>query len=253
MSLPVAILAGGLATRMRPLTERIPKALIEVAGQPFAAHQLELLKRHGFDRVVFCVGYLGEMVQEALGDGGRWGMQVSYVSDGDKLLGTGGALRKALPLLGEAFLVLYGDAYLDCDYRGIETAFLKSGKLGLMTVFRNANTWGQSNVFFQNRQIIRYDKHHPTPEMQHIDYGVEALKAEVFEKYLPGTVLDLSTVLKDLVRRGELAAVEVTQRFYEVGSPDGLRETHDYLKSRNSSGLSGHTLSLSENCSGPVS
>lgn len=235
MSLPVAILAGGLATRLHPLTERMPKALVEVAGKPFAVHQLELLKRHGYSQVVFCVGYLGDMVQEVLGDGGRWGVNVGYVSDGDRLLGTGGALRKALPLLGECFLVLYGDSYLDCDYQGIESAFVRSGKLGLMTVFRNSNRWGRSNVLFRNGQIECYDKHHPSPDMQHIDYGVEALNAGVFESYLPDTVMDLSTVLEDLVARGELAAFEVDQRFYEIGSPDGLRETHDYLMARQSS------------------
>lgn len=239
MSLPVAILAGGLATRLHPLTERIPKALVEVAGQPFAVHQLQLLKRHGFDQIVFCVGYLGDMVQEVLGDGGRWGVRVSYVSDGDKLLGTGGALCKALPLLGEAFFVLYGDAYLDCDYQKIESAFFRSGKPGLMTIFRNANRWGRSNVLFRNQRIECYDKHHPSPAMQHIDYGVETLKAEVFANYLPGAVLDLSTVLEDLVARSELAAFEVDQRFYEIGSPDGLAETHDYLMTRRSSAAPG--------------
>src|SRR5512136_2352765 len=116
MTLPVAILAGGLATRLRPITEQIPKSLLEVAGRPFAEHQLELLRRRGFTEIVLCVGYLGEQIRDILGDGARWGMRLQYAFDGDRLLGTGGALRRALPLLGEAFLVVYGDSFLECDY-----------------------------------------------------------------------------------------------------------------------------------------
>src|SRR5512147_1658810 len=116
MSLPVAILAGGLATRMRPLTERIPKSLLEVAGLPFAVHQIKLLRRHGLPRIVFCVGHLGEMLQAELGDGSQWGVSIDYSFDGPRLLGTGGALRQARSLLGDAFFVLYGDSYLECDY-----------------------------------------------------------------------------------------------------------------------------------------
>jgi len=139
MSLPVAILAGGLATRLRPLTERIPKSLVEVAGKPFAEHQIELLRRNGIMSVVFCVGYLGEQIEETLGDGCRWGITIRYVYDGPSLLGTGGAVRRALPALGDGFMVLYGDSYLDCDYAAVERAFWASGKLGLMTVFRKVH------------------------------------------------------------------------------------------------------------------
>src|SRR5512136_2430029 len=144
MNLPVAILAGGLATRLRPLTERVPKALIDVAGKPFAEHQLDLLSQHGVKQIVWCLGYLGEMVQEALGDGSQWGLRLHYVSDGPKLLGTGGALKRAMHLLGDAFLVLYGDSYLECDYAAIEETFLSSGRLGLMTVIHNENRWDRS-------------------------------------------------------------------------------------------------------------
>ncbi len=229
MSLPVAILAGGLAARLRPLTERIPKSLVEVAGKPFAVHQLELLRRHGLTDVVFCVGYLGEQVQAALGDGHRWGMNLQYVFDGPTLLGTGGALRRALPWLGEAFFVMYGDSYLDCDYAAAEGAFRASGKLGLMTVFHNANRWDRSNVLFVEGQILRYDKRYPTPDMQHIDYGVGAFRAQAFDAYPEGQPLDLATVYQHLLAQGQLAGFEVAQRFYEIGSPAGLEETRRYL------------------------
>src|SRR5574341_2143329 len=159
MSLPVAIVAGGLGTRLSPLTERIPKSLVEVAGKPFVVHQLELLQQHGLRHVVLCVGYLGDQVRVSLGDGRQWGMNLQYVFDGPTLLGTGGALRRALPLLGESFLVMYGDSYLECDYGAVERAFLTSGKLGLMTVFQNDNLWDRSNVLFANSRIVRYDKH----------------------------------------------------------------------------------------------
>lgn len=232
MTLPVAILAGGLATRLRPLTERIPKALLEVAGKPFAAHQLELLRRHGLTQVVFCVGHLGEQIQTALGDGRRWGMGLQYVFDGPTLLGTGGALRKALPLLGEAFFVLYGDSYLECDYAAVERAFGMSGKLGLMTVLRNASRWDCSNVLFHEGRLLRYDKHHHTSDMQHIDYGLGVLHARTFANYPADMALDLATIYQDLLAGEQLAAFEVTHRFYEIGSPAGLEETRRYLLAR---------------------
>lgn len=236
MSLPVAILAGGLATRLQPLTERIPKSLIEVAGKPFAVHQLELLRQHGLTQVVFCVGHLGDQVQAALGDGRRWDMNLQYVFDGPKLLGTGGALRRALPLLGEAFLVMYGDSYLECDYAAVERAFRASGKLGLMTVFHNANRWGCSNVLFAEGRILCYDKRHPTPDMQHIDYGLGAFHAPVFHAYPEGQPLDLATVYQDLIARDQLAGFEVTQRFYEIGSLAGLEEIQRYLSQKRNAG-----------------
>lgn len=229
MTLPVAILAGGLATRLRPLTARIPKALVDVAGKPFVEHQLDLLRRHGVKRIVLCVGYLGDMVEAALGDGSRWGIDLRYAFDGEMLLGTGGALHKALPLLGERFLVLYGDSYLDCDYAAVEEAFVASGKLGLMTVFRNADRWDRSNVVFTDGRIVRYDKRAPTPDMAYIDYGLGALQAKVFDAYPTETAIDLATIYQGLLARNELAGFEVMQRFYEVGSPAGLEETQRYL------------------------
>ena len=229
MSLPVAILAGGLATRLRPLTEKIAKSLVEVDGKPFIVHQVELLRRNGVTHVVLCLGYLGEQVQAELGDGSRWGMQVDYMFDGPVLLGTAGALRRAFPRLGEEFFVLYGDSYLDCDYATVESAFLASGKLGLMTVFHNTNLWDRSNVIFENGRIQRYDKKNLVPEMKHIDYGLGVLQASALERYPVDCVLDLATVYQDLLAQDQLAGYEVLQRFYEIGSPSGLQETRDYI------------------------
>lgn len=229
MSLPLAILAGGLATRLRPLTEKIPKSLVEVAGLPFIVHQIELLRRNGIGHLVLCLGYLGEQVQAEIGDGSRWGMRVDYVFDGPQLLGTGGALRRALPWLGDAFFVLYGDTYLDCDYKAVESAFRSSGKQGLMTVLHNKNLWDSSNVIFENGRIRQYDKKNLIPAMEHIDYGLGVLQASVLERYPADHVLDLAMVYQDLLKQDQLAGYEVSQRFYEIGSPAGLKETRDYI------------------------
>lgn len=229
MSLPVAILAGGLATRLRPITETIPKILVDVAGRPFGEHQIEILRAHGITRIVLCVGYLGEMVQAAFGDGSRWGVELHYSFDGEKLLGTGGALRRALPLLGKAFFVMYGDSYLVCPYETIEESFLASGKQGLMTVFRNENQWDRSNVIFRDGGIVRYDKKEQTPDMHYIDYGLGILRSEVLTPYPDDQPFDLSQVYQDLIDKGQLAGFEVAERFYEIGSHEGLEETRQYL------------------------
>jgi NDP-sugar pyrophosphorylase family protein len=229
MSLPVAILAGGLAKRLRPISESIPKILIDVAGRPFAEHQIELLRAHHIDHVVLCVGYLGERVRETLGDGSRWNIRLDYSFDGEKLLGTGGALRAALPLLGDVFFVMYGDSYLECPYETIEAAFRESGKPGLMTVYRNENRWDRSNVVFQNSSIIRYDKQTQTPEMAHIDYGLGILQAKALASYPEDSPFDLSQVYQDLIQQDQLAGFEVSRRFYEIGSFAGLEETRRYL------------------------
>jgi len=231
--LPVVILAGGLATRLRPITEQMPKILIDVAGRPFAEHQIALLKKNQLTEIVLCVGYLGEQVQAALGDGSRWGVHLRYVFDGPVLLGTGGAIRKARALLGEAFIILYGDSYLDCDYAAVEQAFRASASPGLMTVYHNQNQWDRSNILFRDGQIIRYDKQQPTPDMEHIDYGLGILKATVLDAYPADQPFDLATVYQDLIARGQMAGYEVPERFYEIGSPSGLEETRQHLSDLN--------------------
>lgn len=227
--LPVAILAGGLATRLRPITEKIPKSLVEVAGEPFLAHQLRLLHARGIRKAVLCVGHLGEMIETDFGDGARFGIEVRYSSDGPVLLGTGGALRQALPLLGDAFFVLYGDSYLPADYAAVEAAWCASGKEALMTVFRNEGAWDTSNVEFSEGKIVRYDKRDRTPAMRHIDYGLSLFTAKVFADRAAGERFDLSDVQRDLVAHGRMAGYEVRERFYEIGSHAGLDELNRLL------------------------
>lgn len=227
--LPVAILAGGLATRLRPITQTIPKSMVEVAGEPFVAHQLRQLRREGVTRVVFCIGYLGEQIRDFVGDGSRFGLEVEYSFDGPELLGTGGALRQALPKLGPAFFVLYGDSYLDIRYPAVEETFRTSGKPALMTVLRNEDRWDTSNVAFAEGTILRYSKMVRDAEMRYIDYGLGVLSAEVLEAW-PERKFDLAALYEDLAKQGNLAGFETAQRFYEIGSHGGLQEAADYLK-----------------------
>ena len=228
----VAILAGGLATRLRPVTERVPKSLLDVNGEPFIAHQLRLLRGNGARRVVLCVGFLGEMIRDVVGDGRAFGVKVEYSFDGTRLLGTAGAIRNALPLLGDAFFVLYGDSYLVCDYAAVERVFKTSGKLALMTVFRNDGKWDTSNVEFDGARILAYSKQDRTPRMKFIDYGLGVCSAKAFERVRAGEPRDLADLYEELLGEGKLAGTEVSQRFYEIGSAAGLEETARFLTSQ---------------------
>jgi NDP-sugar pyrophosphorylase family protein len=229
---PAAVLAGGLATRLRPITEKVPKAMVEVAGRPFIDHQLALLRRNGIRRVVLCLGYLGEQVERHLGDGSALGMELRYSHDGERLLGTGGALLRAAPLLGPAFWVLYGDSYMDIDYGSIFRHFRSRGFDGLMTVLHNENRWDRSNALFRDGRLLRYNKRTPHPEMTHVDYGVSLLRASALARLPAGQPSDLADLYAELVEEGRMAGHEVTQRFYEIGSPRGLQETQEYLLAR---------------------
>lgn len=230
--LTVAILAGGLATRLRPVTETVPKSLLEVKGEPFAIHQLRLLKAKGITRVVLCAGHLGELIQRAIGDGASLGLQVDYSFDGPTLLGTAGAIKKALPKLGDSFFVMYGDSYLPCDYAAIAHNFEGAACLGMMTVFRNEGKWDSSNVEFVAGKIAAYSKTNRTPRMHYIDYGLGVFRREAFEGLPAGASCDLTAVYTDLLHRNQLAAYEVKERFYEIGSPGGLQETAEYLSAQ---------------------
>ena len=222
-----------------------------VAGKPFLAHQLELLRSRGIQRVVLCVGYLGEMIQREFGDGSAFGVKLDYSFDSPgewrghpareetdrpaagatpKLLGTGGALKRALPLLGMEFFVLYGDSYLPIEYRPVAEFFRRSGKLGCMTVYRNEGRYDTSNVVFRDGNVLVYDKKQRLPEMRHIDYGLSLFQATAFDAYPADEPFDLAEVMSRLVREKQLAGYEVRERFYEIGSPAGLSELETLLK-----------------------
>ena len=228
--LPVVILAGGLGTRVRQLGENIPKALLDINGEPFLGHQLRLLQRNGITRVVLCLGHLAEQIESFTGDGSRFGIKLDYSFDGPNLLGTGGAIRNALPLIEGPFFVLYGDSYLTCDFPAVQKSFLESGKNALMTVLKNEGRWDKSNVEFAHGRILAYDKKSNSPALQHIDYGLGLFNPAVFEALPNGEKIDLAQVYQDQQAQGELAAYEVPERFYEIGSPEGLAELRAFLK-----------------------
>lgn len=227
----MAILAGGLATRIRPITETIPKALIPIKGEPFVSHQLRLLKKNHFDRVILCVGYLGEQIEAIVQDGSAWGLSVEYSYDapGGKLLGTAGALKTALPLLeqfNDAFFVMYGDSYLTCDYAAIQQVFIEQKKLGLMTVFHNQGQWDKSNVCYENHEILMYDKKSSDPAFTYIDYGLGVFRREAFDRVPENTNYDLADLYQLILRQGQLASYECKERFYEIGSFEGIDEAN---------------------------
>ncbi len=227
----VAVLAGGLATRLRPLTEQIPKSMLSVADEPFIAHQLRMLHRQGVSHVILCVGYLWQQIEAFVGDGSRFGLSVAYSVDGPQLLGTGGAVRAALAKLGSEFLVMYGDSWLDGAYGPIVDAFRESRQPALTTVFRNDGRWDRSNIWFEDGRIRLYDKQIYLPQMHHIDWGLSVLSADIVAKAQPADVpFDLGDIYRDLSRTGKLAGYEVTNRFYEIGSVEGLRETDALLR-----------------------
>jgi NDP-sugar pyrophosphorylase family protein len=228
-TVPVALLAGGLATRLRPITEKIPKALVDIDGRPFIDHQLALLHRNGIRRVVMCLGYRGEMVQDHCGDGARYDMELKYSFDGEKLMGTGGALKRAAHFLDDAFWVMYGDSYMDIDYRAVLDFFDRSAAQGLMTVLKNGNRWDKSNVVFKGGKLLKYDKRDVTPEMDYIDYGVGILRRATLSEVPDDRPFDLAELYTTMVNEGWMVGYEVTNRFYEIGTPASLEEARQYL------------------------
>ena len=226
---PVVILAGGLATRLHPVTETIPKALVDIAGKPFIWRQLDYLRAQGVKDVLLCVGHLGETIQQYVGDGKELGLMVRYSFDGAKLLGTGGAIKKALSFLEDDFFILYGDSYLPVNFSMVQKTYKLKKRLALMTVLKNQDQWDKSNVLFVDGQLIDYNKYAPRAAMTYIDYGLAIVSAKVFEGYPPDTCFDLADVYKHLAMQNELSGFEVYERFYEIGSHQGLRETEEYF------------------------
>lgn len=231
-TVPVALLAGGLATRLRPITEKIPKALVDIDGRPFIDHQLALLRASGVRRVVMCLGYRGEMVEQHCGDGTRYDMELKYSFDGDKLMGTGGAVKRAAGLLDDVFWIMYGDSYMDIDYRAVLTAFDRSGASGLMTVLRNQGRWDKSNVVFTSGKLIKYDKRNVSPDMDYIDYGVGILRRAALAEVPDDRPFDLAELYTRMVADGRMVGFEVSNRFYEIGTPAALEEARAYLAGR---------------------
>jgi N-acetyl-alpha-D-muramate 1-phosphate uridylyltransferase len=226
----IVILSGGKATRLYPVTKKMPKAMLELAGRPFIAHQLEMLKYNGFKRVIICAGYYGAVLENYIRATNQYGLTIDFSFDGAKLLGTAGAIKKALPMLEKSFAVIYGDSYLTEDIWPISNFFLQSNKKSLMTVFKNNNKWDTSNIIYADNKIIKYDKKNITQEMQYIDYGLLFFKVEAFSKILENQYYDLADLCVDLINEEQMAGYEAKKRFYEIGSFNGLEETRKYLE-----------------------
>jgi N-acetyl-alpha-D-muramate 1-phosphate uridylyltransferase len=232
--LPMAILAGGYATRLGPLTREIPKCLIEINGRPFVDWQLDLLINNGYSDFVFCLSYKSKLIQEHLGDGSHRGVRIRYSLDGETQLGTGGAIQKALSMLGPTFGVLYGDSYLPMNYDQAEQLFLGAQSHALMTVYKNQNQFDKSNVEFVDGKLLNYEKGTNNTSMHHIDYGITFFKEEAFQAWADQSSFDLSKVCNQLAKDKQLEGFEVFERFYEIGSLLGIEEFSQYLRKASS-------------------
>lgn len=231
----VVVLMGGLGTRLKEYTKTCPKSLVPVCGKPFFDYELELLVQWGFRRFLFLIGYHADMIREHYGDGSSRGISITYCEDGEKLLGTGGAVRRALPLLDDDFMLIYGDSFMDIDYEETIYRYLKgkeSGSRALMTVLRNNDRFDKSNVIMENGRILLYDKHETVPEMNCIDYGICMYEKSLFEDYPEEEAFDIAVIQTALSKEGKLEAHQVTKRFYEIGSEASLKEFEDYVRHR---------------------
>ena len=228
--LPIAVLLGGFATRLGELTKGKPKALIKIDGKPFIDFQLNLLKKNGYKKIVFCVSYKSKQIQDYIGDGSKFGLNIQYSFDGDTQLGTGGAIQNALGLLGEEFAVIYGDSYLPIKFAQVERFFKSSSALAVMVVYKNEDRFDVSNVKFKSKYQIEYCKSYQSSDMSYIDYGITYFRATAFEQNRLGTSYDLAELCQNLSKQNNIEGFEVYDRFYEIGSTNGIKEFSNYLR-----------------------
>jgi len=225
----IVILCGGKATRLYPLTKKISKSMLKIAGKPFLEHQINLLKKNGIRDIILCVGYKAEQIKKYFKNGEKFGVKIKYSSDGKKLLGTGGALKKAEDLLEDSFLVMWGDSYLPFNFRKAIKFFKKYNKLGLMTVYKNLDRYEPSNVEIEKNLVKSYSKKRKTRKMKYIDYGVSIFRKDVLKIIPESKVYDLSKLQQALIRKKQLLAYPAEKRFYQIGSPGGLEEFKKYI------------------------
>ncbi len=224
-------MAGGLATRLRPITEKIPKGLVEIDGKPFLEYQIKLLKKYEIKNIILCVGYKGEMIEEYFGDGENFGVKISYSKE-SKPLGTGGAIRKAFNKLRKNFFVMYGDAYLNFDYKDIISFYEKSKGTAVLSIYKNKGKYDSSNVILDNNGKVLYDKSNPSSNMEYIDYGLSVLNKDLVKKFIPSQgFYDLADFYNEISKKELLLGYEVNERFYEIGSFGGLDEFKKYINS----------------------
>ena len=224
----VVILVGGLATRLRPLTNKMPKSLIQIRGKNFLEYQLDFLKKGGVKNVILCVGYLGDEIKSFFGNGKRFGINIKYSYESQYLLGTAGALRNAKDLLEDEFFVMYGDSYLFLDFIAIKSYFKRFNNLGLMVVYKNYDRYDTSNVAIEDNLVKRYGKRQRAKDVVYIDYGASILKKKAMELVPKNQAYSLEELFTELIKQEELLAYKVNKRFYQIGSHEGLAEFKRY-------------------------
>ena len=229
MTLPVAILAGGLGTRLGKKALNKAKVLIDVAGKPFISRQLNYLSDQGIKDIVICIGHLGNQIKNYIGNGSKYNLNVSYSDDSDQLLGTGGSIKKACQILGEHFFILYGDSFLPVNFSLVEKAYFQEKKPALMTVLKNKGRWDKSNAYFKDK-CVKYNKKKPQKNMDYIDYGLNIVRNSIFSDFPSNEVFDLADVFENLSNKSLLAGFEIYDRFYEIGSINGLNDTIEFFK-----------------------
>ena len=229
MKLSLVILAGGLGKRLGQITKKVPKALIDISGKPFISRQLDYLKHQGFQNIIICTSYQGDKIRNFVGDGSKFKLNISYSDDGDKLLGTGGSIKKASKKLKKDFFILYGDTFLPINFSLVEKAFFEEGKPALMTILKNIDQWDKSNAYFENKRVS-YNKKNPTKDMNYIDYGLTVVNNSIFNDFPDEQSFDIADVYEKLSKNKLLAGYEVKERFYEIGSKNGLIETIKFFK-----------------------
>ena len=232
---PVAILCGGKGTRIAAVAGDLPKALIPVGGAPLLVHQLRWLHEAGATDVVLLTGFRGERIRAFAGDGSAFGLRLRYSDDGDAPRGTAGAVGRAIPMLGGTFVTVYGDALLQAD-PGTVAAALAPPYDGVMSVFRNEDRWLPSNVRVDGERVAAYEKDAVPGHMTHVDYGINAFHSDVFAGLPADRAVDLAEIHRQMIARRTLRAFPVSERWYEIGTPESLAETERYVAARAAKG-----------------
>jgi NDP-sugar pyrophosphorylase family protein len=228
--LPIVILAGGLATRLRPLTDGIPKAMVSINGKPFIHWQIQKLAQEGFKEIIISIGHLGDQISDYLGNGERYNVGVKFIHDGNSQLGTGGALTKVAESLTGKFLVTYGDSYLPVSFSSIGSRFEKSNFLSIMTITSPAHSREKSNILFSGGRILEYSKNSRDSRLNFLDYGLLGFSSSLFKVVPSGRNWDLEELIKSLISISQMEAIQVDERCFEIGSFEGINELTKYLE-----------------------
>ncbi len=226
----IAILCGGLATRLAPLSTHTPKSMIKIHGKPFLEYQINTLKKNKITNIVLCVGHLADQIIDYFGNGKKFNVHITYSHDGKTPLGPAGALKKAADKLENIFFTLYGDSYVFLNFQKIYNHFSTTKNLAMMTVFQNHDKYDTSNIVVKNNKVIKYNKN-KTPDMTYIDYGVSIFRKQTLHLIPHNTFFTTKDLYTKLVEKNELQAYPVTKRFYHIGTPEALQDFNRFILS----------------------